>query len=95
MKTRVKLSDQVIEFYGKPAPIPKKCLRDELHKLEKGAGNVKPLEGILEGLFRLRSGAYRVIFAYRQERGQRVAECIDAGPRSDVYEAFEKLIHEE
>lgn len=92
---RVELSDQVFAFVSQLAPQPKKKLRDDLHKLAKGKADTKCLEGRLAGYQRLRSGSYRVIFRQRVVRGQPVAECIYAAPRSLVYELFEQGLSRE
>jgi mRNA-degrading endonuclease RelE of RelBE toxin-antitoxin system len=92
MSLRVELSDQVLGFVSQLAPQPKKRLRDELHKLAKGKADTKRLEGRLAGYQRLRSGSYRVILRQRTNRGQQVAKCIYAAPRSLVYELFEQAL---
>ncbi len=92
MTTRVELADQVLGFVRQLSPQPKKSLRDALHKLATGKADIKRLEGRLDGYHRLRSGSYRVIFRYRMDQGQQVAECIYAGPRALIYELFEQSL---
>ena len=48
-------------------------------------GDVKPMEGKLEGRYRLRVGGYRVIFTYRQDGTMEILYIIDIGSRGDVY----------
>ncbi len=95
MTIRVELSDQVLAFVSQLPPLPKKRLRDALHKLGSGKADIKRLEGRLEGYHRLRSGSYRVVFRQRLDRGQQVAECIYAAPRALVYELFEQAMSRE
>lgn len=92
MTTKVELSEQVLGFVSQLAPQPKKRLREALHKLAKGKGDTKQLEGRLAGYQRLRSGSYRIIFHLRMQRGQPVADCIYAAPRALVYELFEQAL---
>jgi len=90
MKARVQLSDQVLAHIGKQAPQPRKRLRDALHRLAEGRADIKALEGWLSGYHRLRAGSHRVVFCYRVEHGQPVADCIFAAERSLVYQLFEQ-----
>jgi mRNA-degrading endonuclease RelE of RelBE toxin-antitoxin system len=88
MKTKVELSDQVLNFVRTLAPEPRRALRLGLRDLEDERGDIKQLEGELAGWCRLRIKSYRVIFRYEMEVNQRVARCIFAERRELVYELF-------
>jgi mRNA-degrading endonuclease RelE of RelBE toxin-antitoxin system len=88
MKTKVEISDQVLNFVRSLAPEPRRSLRLGLRGLEDGRGDIKQLEGDLAGWCRLRITSYRVIFRYEMEESQRVARCVFAERRELVYELF-------
>ena len=46
------------------------------------SGNIKPLQGYLEGRFRLRIGKYRIVFRYTSDDALYI---IDIGSRGDIY----------
>ncbi len=54
MKTKVEISDQVLEFVRSLAPVPRRSLRSGLRGLEDDRGDIKQLEGELAGWCRLR-----------------------------------------
>lgn len=81
----VRLAPQVVDFLRSQAPEPRRRLRRALRDLQKGKGDVKPLEGALQDYCRLRIGPYRVILMYRKSR---VIECVFVERRSIVYEVF-------
>jgi len=56
---------------------------------------IRFLEDELTGYVRLRVGGHRVIFAEASVRGARQIQCLFAGPRSTVYEAFAELVLDE
>ena len=62
MKTKVEISDQVLNFVRSLAPEPRRSLRLALRGLEDERGDIKQLEGDLAGWCRLRVTSYRVIF---------------------------------
>lgn len=86
--TKVNLSAQAVDFFGRLAPEPRKKLRLALRSLEREQGDIKSLEGKLTGYQRLRSGPYRVIFTRRIHDGRPEIDCIFAEHRSLVYEIF-------
>jgi mRNA interferase RelE/StbE len=69
--------------YMKRLPEPQR--RRVFHEVEgyahTGAGNVRPLKGRWSGLFRLRVGQWRVVFALSPD----TLTVVDVGPRGDVY----------
>lgn len=90
MTCDVRISEQVDEFIRQLSPVPRKRLRDELRKLALGSASTKSLVEPLEGYHRISSGNYRVVFRYEMHGGRQIALCIHAGPRSIIYEQFEK-----
>ena len=95
MRSRIRISSQVEDFVKALAPEPRTRLTRGLKGLEKGAGDTKMLEGGLAGYSRLRVGGYRVIFAERAQRGERIIDSIFVERRSIVYEMFEKILAEQ
>lgn len=90
--TEVRVSGQVEAFVKALSPDPKKALRAGIKGLAEGAGDVRHLEGPLEGWQRLRVQTYRVIFTERFESGNRIVDCIYAHRRSVVYDLFKELL---
>jgi mRNA-degrading endonuclease RelE of RelBE toxin-antitoxin system len=88
---RVELALQVAEFPRRQAPEPRRALRQALKDLAKDKGDIKPLEGPLDGYCRLRVGGYRIIFSYSRRRS---IQCIFAERRSIVYEVFAQALAE-
>ncbi len=80
---KVELAEQVVDFVRRLPPDPKRRLRLALRDLARGRGDIKRLEGPLDGYCRLRVGGYRVVFAY----GERdTVQCVFAEQRSIIYE---------
>lgn len=48
-------------------------------------GDVKPLEGKPEGRYRLRVGAYRVVFRYGADGSMIIVIILEIGPRGGIY----------
>jgi len=94
MKTRVKVASQVEAFIHSLAPEPKRRLTVAIKRLAKAQGDIKRLEGRLEGYSRLRVAGHRVIFNERSERGERIIDCVFAEKRSMVYDLFIRLLSE-
>ena len=92
MKTRVDLAPQVEEFIRGRAPEPRRSLRSALRGLEAERGDIKALEGELNGFWRLRVGEYRVIYTIEVVAGERVVRCLFAERRALVYAMFTKAI---
>jgi mRNA-degrading endonuclease RelE of RelBE toxin-antitoxin system len=87
---RVRVAAQVADFVQRVAPEPRRRLRRALRDLERGKGDIKPLEGPLQDYFRLRVGQYRVILSY----GPSTIDCVFAERRSIVYEIFAEAMVE-
>ena len=88
---KVELSPQVVEFVRRLAPEPRRMLRQALRGLAKDRGDIKVLEGPLDGYCRLRVHGYRVVFCYA-EQGK--IQCVFAERRSIVYEVFAHVLSE-
>jgi mRNA-degrading endonuclease RelE of RelBE toxin-antitoxin system len=73
------------EFESLPVPIAARVLKifERLRKWPQISG-VKPLRGSLAGSFRLRTGAYRVLFRVDEPGNEIVVWKMDN--RKDVYE---------
>ena len=82
MPTKVFIAEQVRTYQGALAPEPRRRLKLAILGLGEGRGDRKPLQGNLEGLWRLRVGEHRVVYRHRADR----IEVFNAAPRSIVYE---------
>ncbi len=71
-------------------PEPRRRLKAAILGLAEGRGDTKPLQGSLEGLWRLRVGEHRII--YRRRAGR--IEVFYAAPRSIVYEFLAAHLHD-
>ncbi|MFM9966497.1 MAG: type II toxin-antitoxin system RelE family toxin [Planctomycetaceae bacterium] len=92
MKTKVEISDQVLNFVRSLAPEPRRLLRQGLRDLQDELGDIKQLEGDLAGWCRLRIKSYRIIFRYEVEKSHRTARCVFAERRALVYELFTEVV---
>jgi mRNA interferase RelE/StbE len=90
---KIELAEQVREFIRACPPEPRRWLRDAVRKLTEEKGDIKALDGELEGYHRLRVRSYRIIFRYDTSRHKRIIRCDFAEHRSVVYEAFLNLFH--
>ena len=86
---KVELSEQVVDFVRRLPPEPRRRLRQALRDLARERGDIKPLEGPLEGYCRLSVGAYRIVLSYTS---QRTIQCVFAERRSVVYELLVQLL---
>lgn len=91
---KVELEQQVVGFVGSIAPEPRRTFREALRKLTREEGNIRALEGNLEGYYRLRVGRYRIIFFYRSTPRSRQIRCVFAEHRTLIYEVFAQTLHE-
>ncbi|AHF93634.1 cytotoxic translational repressor of toxin-antitoxin stability system [Opitutaceae bacterium TAV5] len=67
-------------------PDIKKQFRIAISRLAQGKdGDTHAFTGELDGFYRLRVGSHRIIYRYCSGR---VIECVYAGPRATVYDAF-------
>ena len=95
MKTSVQVAPQVIAFVKSLAPDPRAKLNRAIKALADDRGDVKRLEGKLEGFSRLRVSGHRVIFREVFRSGARNIDCVFAEKRSLVYELFVQIAAEE
>jgi mRNA-degrading endonuclease RelE of RelBE toxin-antitoxin system len=86
---KVDLAEQVVDFVRRLPPDPRRRLRRALRDLARERGDLKPLEGPLEGYCRLRVGAYRVVVSYASRR---TIQCVFAERRSIVYELLVEML---
>jgi mRNA interferase RelE/StbE len=85
--TRVlRLSEQVVKFASRLAPEPRRAVKHALRNLREERGDIRSLEGPLDGVQRLRVGRFRIIFSYA---GDGAIEAVFMEERSLVYEVFE------
>ena len=86
---RISASEQVACWLTALPPQTKHRVRLALRGLTKGKGDIKGLQGPLEGFCRLRIGGIRII--YRQVSTKEIR--LDyAQTRDVVYEIFERLL---
>jgi mRNA interferase RelE/StbE len=90
---KIEVAEQVHTFIQGRTPEPRRWLREALRKLESENGDIKALDGELEGYYRLRVRNYRVIFRYDLSKNERVIRCDFAEHRGVVYEMFLNLFH--
>ena len=90
---KIELAEQVREFIRTCPPEPRRWLRDAVRKLAEEKGDIKALDGQLEGYHRLRVRSYRIIYRYDLRKNERIIRCDSAEHRSVVYETFLNLFH--
>lgn len=93
-RVAVELEQEVVDFVRSLPPQPRQALRRALKNLQLEQGDIRALEGELEGFYRLRVQRYRVIFHYDLRGDLRVIRCVYAASRSIVYEIFAQRIRE-
>ncbi len=89
MMNKVRIHPRVWAFCQALPPEPRRRFGTALQGLETDRGDIKSLEGRLSGYYRLRVGAYRILFSAEIFDGQRVISCHYAEHRSIVYEVLE------
>src|SRR3989442_1741019 len=98
MKYRTLWLPQAQALIKSLAPEPRHALGQAIKQLAEGktaALDLRALEGMLQGYMRLRVRTYRVIYSVTAERGGPALTLLAAGPRSTIYEAFEKILAEQ
>ncbi len=85
----VRIQDEVLDYLRRLPPRPRHALRVAIRGLARERGDIRPLTDELEGFFRLRVGAHRVVFEYEILAGRRTITCVFAGRRKWVYEVFQ------
>lgn len=86
---KISASDQVAVWLTALPPQTKKRVRAALHGLAKGKGDIKGLQGDLEGFSRLRIGGIRIL--HRQVSAREI-KLEYANTRDVVYEMFRQLL---
>ena len=86
---KISASDQGAAWLCGLPPQSKHRVRLALRDLAKGNGDIKGLQGPLEGFNRLRIGGLRII--HRQISGQEI-QLEYANTRDAVYELFEQIL---
>jgi mRNA-degrading endonuclease RelE of RelBE toxin-antitoxin system len=89
---KISASDQVAAWLTALPPQTKKRVRTALRALAKGKGDIKGLQGDLEGFSRLRIGGIRVLHRQVSVREIRLEY---ANTRDVVYEMFRQLLAED
>jgi mRNA interferase RelE/StbE len=90
----VELEEQVVHFIRSLPPQPRQAIRRALRNLQQEQGDIRALEGELEGFYRIRIQRYRVILHYELQNERRVIRCVYAATRSIVYEVFAQRIRD-
>ena len=85
---KILASEQVAGWLRSLPPEPKRRVRAAFRELKDWRGDIKALQGELDGFYRLRVGGYRVV--YRVVNG-RVIQLEYADTRDVVYETFRQL----
>lgn len=88
---KLSASEQVAAWLCALPPESKHRVRIALRMLAQGQGDIKPLQGPLEGFNRLRIGGRRII--YRQVSPDSIL-LEYANTRDVIYELFEQLLAE-
>lgn len=86
---KISASEQVADWLVALPPQTKQRIRLALRALAKGRGDIKGLQGPLEGFNRLRVGGLRII--YRQISGKEI-HLEFASTRDAVYELYEQIL---
>ena len=86
---QVEVSIETHDFIRRQPPEPRRLLREGLRKLAREEGEIKALQGDLEGYFRMRIGHFRAIFRY--ESGTLI-RCLLIERRALVYEVFSSMV---
>ena len=89
---KISASDQVAAWLTALPPQTKKRVRTALRNLARGHGDIKGLQGDLEGLSRLRIGGRRILYRQTSAREIRLEY---ANTRDVVYEMFQQFLAEQ
>ena len=83
---------QVIDFIRQQPPESRHRLRLAVRGLANDRGDMKAMEGDLEGFHRLRVGPFRVVFHYVPSKTGMVIDCVFAERRSVVYLLLQEML---
>lgn len=90
MSYRVKVREQVWNFYRRLGPEDRRAVKRALVQLAEERGDLRALRDRLEGYYRLRVGTCRIVFHYLPGC---VIECVYINNRALVYDVFESELH--
>jgi mRNA-degrading endonuclease RelE of RelBE toxin-antitoxin system len=93
MKTKVSVGQQALDFIGRQPPDAKRALRESLHEVESGKICPIPLEDELEGFYKVRVGAYRLILQSVPGQPGPGFLVVFAERRKFVYVLFAELLN--
>ena len=83
---KIKYSKNALKFLAKQNKSDVNRIRVAIEKLaQTSEGDVKPLQGVMNGERRLRVGRYRVIYKYGEEEQVTILLVEEIGCRGDVY----------
>jgi len=88
-RLQIEVSLEILEFVRRQSPEPRRLLREGLRKLAREEGDIKALQGDLEGFFRMRIGHFRLVFRY--ESGTQI-RCLLLERRALIYEVFSSMV---
>ncbi len=91
MNYTVRIEKQVRDYVCQLGMDHRRAIKKALTDLQSEKGDIIGLTEALGGFYRLRVGAYRIIFWYRPGK---VIECVYINHRSLVYELFEREVIE-
>src|SRR5208337_2207490 len=91
---KVELEQQVVDLIRSLPQEPRHARRRGIKSHEREKGDIRALEGELEGFYRLRVLRYRIIFFYQIRTDCRTIRCIYAAPRGIIYEVFAQGIRD-
>lgn len=97
MKYKTLWMPQVEAFIKSLAPEPRQAILRAVKQLALGRTHgldTRALEARLQGYFRLRVATYRVIYTVETSPRGPTLILVAAGPRSTIYEAFERILLE-
>ena len=98
MKYRTLWMPQAEAFIKSLAPEPRRAVRLAVKQLSVGKTpglDLRSLEARLQGYMRLRVGTYRVNYTVDADPQGPTITLVAAGPRSTIYESFEKILAEQ
>lgn len=83
----VRYSKDALKFLKKLDKKSVERIRDAIHGLTQipPVGDIKAMQGSRDGRWRLRVGAWRVIYRYGSEADLEILFVLDIGNRGDIY----------
>lgn len=83
----IRYSKAALKFLGKLNRKSVERIQAAIHKLtmKPPVGDIKVMQGYVDGRCRLRVGNWRIIYRYSQEGSVEILCILDIGNRGDVY----------